>query len=282
MDQVSFGPAGAANSIRGALGLSLRRVSCDLDCAGPKQCARRQECAYARLFEPARIGAGPSGLADWPRPFVLRAAHLDGIAIPAGDTFEFDVHLFETGIRASSATTSFNAAFESIAREGIGPAGERARIESAGEIAPSEVRIDLQIAHLNPESRIRVEFLTPVELKSAGGLVERPDFHILFARARDRVATLRSLYGGGALDVDFVGLGAQAGKVTMESCEITQVPRMRRSSRTGQQHAIGGFVGHAVYSGHLAPFVRWLEAAEWTGVGRHTVWGKGQLRIIRL
>jgi CRISPR/Cas system endoribonuclease Cas6 (RAMP superfamily) len=53
----------------------------------------------------------------------------------------------------------------------------------------------------------------------------------------------------------------------------------RRSSRTGQTHSIGGFVGEAEYEGDLAEFVPYLKAAKWVGVGRQTVWGKGEIDV---
>jgi hypothetical protein len=65
----------------------------------------------------------------------------------------------------------------------------------------------------------------------------------------------------------------------MESCELEHVERTRLSSRTGQTHGLGGFTGHAIYSGNLSEFWPWLDAAQWTGVGRQTVWGKGQIKI---
>jgi hypothetical protein len=78
-DPIRF-PAGApANILRGALGITLRRI------ASPE--------IYARLFEPKSRG-GPSGLADPPRPFVFRARHLDGQTIAAGEAFHFDVNVF--------------------------------------------------------------------------------------------------------------------------------------------------------------------------------------------
>ena len=64
----------------------------------------------------------------------------------------------------------------------------------------------------------------------------------------------------------------------MTRCEITEVSRVRHSSRTGQTHSIGGFTGVAEYEGDLTEFVPYLEAAAWTGVGRQTVWGKGEIR----
>jgi hypothetical protein len=38
-------------------------------------------------------------------------------------------------------------------------------------------------------------------------------------------------------------------------------------------------VGEVDYEGELSEFVPYLEAARWTGVGRHTVWGNGAIEI---
>jgi hypothetical protein len=65
----------------------------------------------------------------------------------------------------------------------------------------------------------------------------------------------------------------------MTRCEIQHVDIVRRSSRTGQIHPIGGFVGDAEYEGELTEFVPVLSAAQWTGVGRQTVWGKGAIAV---
>jgi hypothetical protein len=67
----------------------------------------------------------------------------------------------------------------------------------------------------------------------------------------------------------------------MTACEGRRVEAERRSSRTGQNHSIGGFVGVAEYEGDLAEFLPYLEAGRWTGVGRQSVWGKGEIRVVR-
>ena len=130
-------------------------------------------------------------------------------------------------------------------------------------------------------NRVRVRFLTPTELKSGQQLAPSPEFAVLAARIRDRISTLRELYGGGALDIDFRAFGERAATVRMTRCEIRNVAVTRRSSRTGQVHPIGGFVGEAEYEGDLGEFVPYLKAAKWTGVGRQTVWGKGEIAIDR-
>lgn len=65
----------------------------------------------------------------------------------------------------------------------------------------------------------------------------------------------------------------------MTRCNIANVDIERRSTRTGQTHSIGGFIGEAEYEGDLREFLPFLKAAQWTGVGRQTVWGKGQIAI---
>ena len=67
----------------------------------------------------------------------------------------------------------------------------------------------------------------------------------------------------------------------MTRCNIQHVETSRRSSRTGQIHSLGGFVGEAEYEGDLTEFVPYLRAAQWTGVGRQTAWGKGALVVTK-
>jgi hypothetical protein len=128
-----------------------------------------------------------------------------------------------------------------------------------------------------PVSRIRVEFQTPTELKRSPG-VGAAEFSLLAARARDRVSTLRGLYGEGALEIDFRGIAERARSVKTIRSELRQVKVARRSSRSGQRHGIGGLVGVAEYEGDLTEFMPYLEAVSWTGIGRHCTWGNGQIQ----
>jgi hypothetical protein len=254
-DSMHFRPGQAGNVLRGALGTMLRKTTSEED--------------YSRIFEPASpglaAGGGPSGLADWPRPFVFRAASLDGQALKPGDPFSFGLNLFDM---RNPAIDHFTRAF-----------AEWAHLVS---LEQSEVVVDLS-PESTPIPRIRVEFQTPTELKAAGqtgkGGAGSGEFSVLLARARDRLSTLRSLYGAGPLDIDFRGLAERARSVKTVRCELRSVAVERRSSRTGQHHDIGGFIGSAEYEGDLAEFLPYLQAAHWTGVGRHCTWGNGQIRV---
>ena len=232
----------AGNVLRGALGSALREVASAED--------------YARIFEPA--GDGPSGLYNRPRPFVIRCAALNGRILQPGDRFCFDLHLFDA---TDPPLDHFTKAF--------------AQWADLISVEHQSITVDLG-AQPNPASRIRVQFQTPTELKAASG--DAIDFAVLLARARDRVSTLRSLYGAGSLEIDFRGFAERARHVKTVRTELRRVAVERRSSRTGQRHGIGGLVGFAEYEGDLAEFLPYLEAAGWTGVGRHCTWGNGQIR----
>jgi hypothetical protein len=103
---------------------------------------------------------------------------------------------------------------------------------------------------------------------------------VLFARLRDRISTLRALYGPGPLDIDFRALGERAAAVRLARADLRWERVVRRSGRTGQVHPLGGFMGEVEYQGDLAEFAAWLRAGRWVGVGRHTVWGKGDFRVL--
>lgn len=251
IDPIHFPAGKAGNTLRGAFGFA----------------------AGTRVFRPVQT-EGPSGLADPPRRFVFRAHHLDGTAIAPGLTFHFDVHLFYA---TTEDIAEFRRIFDTLSRSGLGAA--RARVERER----IEVSTPLFFP-LTPDAteipRVHVRFVTPTEIKSGGALAPRPEFPILLARIRDRLSTLRALYGPGPLEIDFKGLAAAAAAVRMTRCDLRHTTVERHSSRTGQTHPLGGFTGEAVYEGVLAPFLPWLRAAEFTGVGRHTVWGNGVLEVV--
>lgn len=291
-ESLFFPPGKAANILRGALGVIFRKIACVPHCADARTCDIRDSCPYARVFEPAAFGDGPSGLADWPRPFVFRARHLDGRTVLAGDSFCFDLHVFSLD---PHVLAYFVLTFASLAREGLGPRRGKAELQRVisgeemlyegsartifGTVEP--LSLDLTPVTDSPR-RIRVDFLTPTELKHEHKIAQRPEFPILFGRIRDRIGTLSRLYGADTLDIDYQGTNARAAAVKMTKCRLRRQESERRSTKTGQGHSIGGFVGHAEYEGDLAEFLPYLEVGRWVGVGRQSVWGKGEISTERL
>src|SRR5215467_6953856 len=218
----------SGNHLRGRFGKALR----DLD-----------PVAYHRLFEPRR-SEGPSGLKDAPRPFVFRVRQS---SVQAGAKFEFGFHLFDPREPVELITRAFAIPFELDRVEGVHVLS--LPLEAATKLA-----------------KVRVRFLTPTELKwDVPTRSARPEFPILFARIRDRISTLRTLYQGGPLEVDFKSMADRAAQIKMTRCEIQHVDAERTSRSTGQTHSLGGFTGVAEYEGNLGEFLPYLEIARWTG-----------------
>ena len=237
----------SANLLRGALGMLLGGVE------------------YERVFAPVGpdLHSAPSGLADRPRPFVIRAAELE---VAGGQAFHVDLPYFDVRHPQIGAIARAFAQWR--------------RAELTGVSGDSILTLPLDPPAEKIE-RVTVRFLTPTELKVEGGLAARPEFEILASRLRDRISTLRALYDEGPLELDFRAFAARAARVRMTRCELQHVETQRRSSRTGQTHSLGGFTGEADYQGDMGEFVPFLEVAHWTGVGRQTVWGKGALALHR-
>ncbi len=246
IDSVYFPPGKAGNVVRGALGA----IPIDLQ---------------AKKL--------PSGLAEPPKPFVLRASHLDGRRFGPGDTFSLDVNIFDV---RTPVLERIEETFSQLALTGLGP--RRGRVELLRPIITTAVEVNLLGAIEDPK-RIAVLFRTPTELKGTPSPGDVP-FGVLFGRVRDRICTLRSLYGEGLLPADFKALSNRAELVRTVACDLQHREISRRSSRTGVVHGIGGFTGMAEYEGDMAEFIPWLRAAGWTGAGRYTVWGNGVIEVV--
>lgn len=293
-ESIHFPEAKSANVLRGAFGTIFRRIACVPHCRDASSCEVRDSCPYAQMFEPSAPGSAPSGLSDLPRPFVFRAWHLDGRTIPAGGEFHFDLNLFDV---RNPAIAYLVLAFAQLAREGLGPRRSRVELVAVWQLGLDGLPVtrifdgtvkggtNLEPAKVDLAGPVEVvqhlhlQFVTPTELKGGDGLVNRPEFGVVAARLRDRVSTLCQVYGDGPLDMDFRGFGERARGVRMTRCEVRHVAVERRSSRSGQVHSIGGFVGEAEYQGELAEFLPFLRAGRWVGVGRQTVWGKGEIAM---
>ncbi len=293
---VYFPPGKAANVIRGALGSHLKHSSCIPECSDARVCPLRAACTYSRLFEPSAIGAGPSGFADSPRPFVLRVSHLDGQRFPAGQCFRVGLNLFDLH---PHAPLHLIRALSRLVDSGLGPGRGAVSLQSVSildeggcvlqtifqddQMLPLDQLAALDISFVPPSSSpsaLRVDFLTPADIKGRDHVPNSPPtFVTLFARARDRISNLTRLYGSGALDLNYTGLGAEAAAVTMVSADIRNISTDRFSIRKHQSHPLGGLLGHCIYQGQFQPFLPFLNAARWTGVGKHTVWGNGEISI---
>lgn len=261
----------SSNTFRGAFGSLFRESVCHPPCNDVRECLRRTDCPYAQIFRPSNP-ENPSGFIDAPRPFIFRTRHLDGKSLSPGDAFHIDLHLFT---QAHQIVDHFRATFAQFETAGFGHSRSRAILKSVEEQPTPHLCLDAAQSGI---TSLKVQFLTPTELKYRGSLVREPHFSPLWNNACDRISALGTLYGQPLL-LDFKELREAAQQVRLVHHELNHFEKFRRSTRTGQLHPLGGFAGTAWYEGTLSRFLPYLHAAQWTGVGRHTVWGKGELAV---
>ncbi len=286
--------------LRGALGLSFRRLVCHdmtLDC---RTCPLRNECPYPEVFETAPP-AGSERLrnfSDIPRPFVFDPPPDALGTFSPQDTLTFGLNLVG---RAAKHVLYFVVAFRNLADEGLGPRRARFDLRSVEAMVPGGSALavyrdgDSWMASASPRTRavdllqprdgalsaLTLRFSTPLDLKEQGRPVARPMFGPLIRRLRDRATALAAFFGDRPIETDFKGIGVAADSVQLVEDRTRRIDVDRRSRRTGQRHDIGGLVGEARYEGEaigaLMPLVRLGEVIH---VGRHAAFGNGRLEVV--
>ncbi len=187
--------------------------------------------------------------------------------MPAGAKFLLPIHSFSS---REAPPEVFETAFAAES-----PFGGKVRL--AGVLPPEHICLQFQAAK-QPVSSLSIRFLTPTELKTNGQIASEPEFAVLFSRAYKRIQALQLLYAQ-PTRLEDQNLFAQAEKVTLLSHALIRAEASRVSSHTHQTHPLGGFRGEATYQGNFQELLPWLQAAQWTGIGRQTVWGKGEILV---
>ncbi len=203
---------------------------------------------YRKCFDPG-WASGPSGYRNAPRPFVLRHRERNLELI----TFSSESHnTFVHGLLLACPM----------------------------EIQTAE-SLTLDAAGKEWSGRARLAFISPTALKSGGAIAEKPEFKILLPRLAERISALGRLYQEWPASLDLSELAHAAARVELLGYEWNPVSGERRqSARSGHSHDLRGYTGWAEYAGPLGRLMPLLEIGRYTGVGRNTVWGNGEIRII--
>lgn len=268
LEPVHLAEGKATNIVRGALGLALRRQSCPPDCLDSRTCPR-PTCLYQQLFEGETGEHRPSGYQEPPRPYVLRSRDWSERTIAVGERLVTGINLFDL---RPAILDALLRAYTHLGEAGLGPG--RARLALTRVPQPTVTILSLAPRDRTP-SRVKARFLTPTEIKVGGKITRDAAFEPLFARLFERLRFLIRTHG--ETEVEIGGeLDAAEQVITLhEDLRPAGAGVTRYSTRTHQTHPLSGFVGEAVYEGDFTLLWPWLKAAEWTGIGRQTVWGKG-------
>ena len=284
-------------TLRGAFGITLRRLVChDLDLAC-RACPLEPTCAYPQAFEPRPPADADrlSNLQDAPRPFVFDIPLDESPSFPAGIPVTFG--LTAVG-RAARLVPYFVSAFRTLADEGLGPRRAKfdlvniAALDARGAAitiyenttplvrltAPTLRAADLMKPGDTTRTTLTLRFPTPLDLKDRGVPVGTPEFAPLIRRLRDRANALSTFFADGPLSLDFKGLSAIAEGVKLVRNATRLIEVNRTSSRTGQRHDVGGLIGEADYEGEgIGKLMALVRVGEVVHAGKHAAFGNGEM-----
>ncbi len=250
--------------LHGALGDALKSVDAD---------------ASAALFDPAQYR---------PRqPFPWRMV----VGPPPPCRLVTEFLLFG---RATRFATHLKTAMERLADKGLGKARSPLRLLRVDLRQPQgdyvQANSDLGTASAVPLSviaqrdipaqaeRVEVRLLSSLRLKQKGRLMATaPKFEWLFQMLAERA---QQLAGEADHLLDFPeNWRASAAEVTLVQAETQWYEFSRYSARQRSTQRFGGLVGELVYAGQIGPFLPWLRAAEWLGIGGKTTFGLGNVSV---
>jgi hypothetical protein len=228
-----------------------------------------------------------------PHPFVLTPP-LDGrTVLPPGAALDIDLTLIGPGLKYLS---HFLVVFETMGRRGRYGGTFRLkaavrRSDCAPHAACSEPLIYDGLTRkllavpapwtppTEPDrvSRLQLDFLTPLRMRTAGRYNARPDFVAIVHALLRRIHLLSALYGSGDGDTAWMKpLLRIADQAQTVRSEFSLFRWSRMSCRQRRLVDMDGVLGSLEVGGSLGPLVPYLRMGEFVHVGSGTAMGLGR------
>ncbi len=277
----------------GAFGTILQRIACDPACPGPDTCTRRQECAFAQIFEPSSPAGDRFGAREARKGFLFRPPLDADPEYGPRRPLIFELRLFGQAIHTSAI---FIDAFRRLETSGLADRGvdlvsvlsldwkgTSARILfEEGRPTGAELQI-LAFASLMqqppPAKRLRITFDTPMYLKDRGTVQRQPALPALIRRLRDRISMLSLIWEGKEWEADYRAIGELAEDAVMTVESGGWNVHARHSTRTHRNMPVEGFRGTVSYDRVHPELLPLLRIGQEIHVGQHVVWGNGRYSI---
>ncbi|MCS7042669.1 MAG: CRISPR system precrRNA processing endoribonuclease RAMP protein Cas6 [Bryobacteraceae bacterium] len=284
-------PAYKGGLFRSGLGLFLRGMACATGAAACTGCPHLERCLYAELFENPVLPGRHAVLRRYthaPHPFVLLPPLDRRTFLPAGTRFEAGLTLLPP---AMPHAADLLEALHRMGQSGsYGGRFELRRVVSAltgqelGRLGSGQGLLEPPVwrpAAAPPAAgRVRLEFLTPVRLRTRGRYNPRPGFLAILHALLRRLHLLSAVHGGGSADAAWMQpLLAAGDRIVTRRAEWELFRWSRPSARQQGDIPMDGLLGALEAEGELAPLLPYLEAGEWLHVGSGTSLGMGKYRL---
>jgi hypothetical protein len=284
LDPVRF-PALPASTLRGALGNTLRTLTCQTGAATCDGCPHFNRCSFAQDWladSPEKIApqsARPTGVdtsrgaAHAPPPYIVACPPYTGhpTYLEPGDLFGFRLHLFG---HTATRPEIWEAAVRAAALTGF--AEGRGRLTTQASIDPTFRPTADDGPWLAP---VRLRFVTPLHIRRDRHRLDYFDPVAFTLRLTDRVHHLIDLYGTGPSPLAPDDLAEMASAVRITHHDIHPITDHRISDRQGRTIPINGFVGTATVTDVPRPLRSLWALAEHFHAGKGAPMGLGQVRV---
>lgn len=269
------------SALRGGFGHTFKRLACTQPWPCDKVCRAGNACAYGYIFEttPPENTQVLRNLENIPRPFIIEPPKDTRTTVAAGETLTFGLTLIG---RSMAYHRSFEAVFRELGRVGLGKPPGRYELVSMALTAEVDSAQLLTLAASLPTERLTLDFLTHTPIKFRGNwLRQGPPFQALIQNLLGRLSSLSYFHCGQPFETDFRGLIDRAAEVRIVQSDSRWEDWSRYSGRQQQRIEMGGLVGPVTYEGDLSHYLPLLVLGELIHVGKGTVFGNGQYRIVR-
>jgi hypothetical protein len=274
---------------RGGFGQFFRDLVCVTRMPVCTGCPHLAECPYSVVFETPVIPEKFQVLRKYPNaphPFVLVPPLDARTALPAG--VQMDLHLTLIG-RGIDYLPHFIQVFDSMGKSGryggpfrllgvISGLDERKLVyDGATRQFRAEPVVWQASEEASPVRRIRLEFLTPLRMRTEGRYNARPNFVTITQALLRRIDLLKKIYGNGNDDGVWIHyLLRQADACVTDRAELRLFKWDRMSGRQHRRVAMDGLLGSLTATGELTELAPFFRAGEWINVGSGTSMGMGR------
>lgn len=280
---------------RGGLAWGVKKASCTENKKSCPGCREFDACAYSYLFE-SSLAEGIQ-IKEIPRPYLIHLTDEGKQIYSAGETLSFRIVLFGM---ATYLLPIVILGLQQFAELGLGAAKKPFAVKRIFGVNPltsgkkplyihpdsyfdndmvfkgadllKEIPFDMSSFALK---KIELEFLTPTRIMEKGKLITRPSMDSIARAAMRRLSSLMRLYCDIELVADFKDLVASAKETELIKDELKWVELKRYSNRRKKHLFISGFTGWAKYSGKLNELFPYLYLAQFSHLGKGTVYGLG-------
>jgi hypothetical protein len=280
---------------RGGFGQFFRELVCITRAPVCTGCPHLRTCAYSLVFETPVQPDQFTVLRKYPNaphPFVMTPPLDSRTEMAAGTELALDVTLIGRGVEYLPHFISVIEAMGASGRYGgrfrlrsVVPAGGGAAIYDGGTRRifgqPAEWGGGDADREDRPTRSIKLEFLTPLRMRTEGQYNASPNFVQIAQALLRRLSLLGAIYGAPAVEGQewLHRLMAQADEARMESAEFRMYRWDRMSGRQGRRVQMDGVMGSVRVSGDLTELAEWFRVGELVHVGSGTSMGMGKYRM---